>query len=426
MATTRLIPMHRVKGKSFGQSITARIEYATNADKTDQGTLVAAYHCDPKTAVKEMMISQKMHELITKKEESGKNDVLLYQIRQSFKPGEVTPDVALEIGRELALRFTKGQHQFVMATHVDHAHIHNHIVFNAISIDCLHKFRNYYGTSDTIRILSDQLCREHGLSIVETPNPNHDHYGKWLGNKKPIRWNERIRLHMDLALSQKPGDYLSFIALLAELGLEYREGKNPAVRMVGQTRFTTLRAVGEGYFEDDLQAVIRGERIHAPKAARYHAKRTCKTMLIIDIQRMLREDKGPGFSRWAKVQNLKQMAKTLNYLLDSHLSDKKAIDQLVRHTAIEYDQLTTELKKIEAAFDIEARAEYGNADDDVHQEKLSTLHDRRHALRTERSALRKAYQEMRIHQENVMQIFRARNPIDVTGSHLKNRNDHSL
>lgn len=347
MATTRLIPMHVIKGKTASQSVEERLKYAMNEDKTDNGTLVSAYGCDPKTAISEMLLCRKQHEILCGNSESVKNDVILYQIRQSFKPGEITPELAQRIGCELAMRFTKGKHQFVVSTHVDHAHIHNHIIFNATSMDYTQKFRNFYGSSKAIRGISDRLCLENGLSIVEDPNMEHDHYGKWLGNRKPMARRDRLRLAIDLAIAHRPTNFDEFRRMLLEEGVEMRTGRMPAVRMAGQDRFTGLRTLGEGYELEDLLGVIRGEKLHTPKAGKLLARNPAKVNLIMDIQKQLQAGKGPGYERWAKVFNLKQMAKTLNYLMEHRLYDLEVLEKHVGSVKTDYQKSVEALRMVE-------------------------------------------------------------------------------
>ena len=202
MATTRLISMHKNKGKDC---IVDRIDYALNPAKTNDGEYVSSYECDPKTVKGEFLLSKKIYSNITGREQE--NDVILYQIRQSFKPGEITPEVANKIGYELGLRFTKGNHAFIVATHIDKSHIHNHIIYNSTSLDCTRKFRDFLGTGKAVRKISDRLCLENGLSIIENSKRGKNHYGKWLEDKKPISHSEKIRQTIDKILSKKPIDF---------------------------------------------------------------------------------------------------------------------------------------------------------------------------------------------------------------------------
>ena len=156
MATTRLITIHISKGKSSGGSFAARLDYACNPDKTEDGQLVTGFACDPMTAANEFELMRRTYLNITGRHRDG--EVIAYQLRQSFKPGEVTPEEANQIGRELASRFLKGNHAFIVATHTDKAHIHNHIIFCATTLDCRHKFRNFLGSGKALARLSDQTA----------------------------------------------------------------------------------------------------------------------------------------------------------------------------------------------------------------------------------------------------------------------------
>ena len=171
MAATRLIALHRNKGKTLLQTLTARTDYARNPEKTEKGYLVTGYECDPMTAAEEFLLTK--HEYALTNGRDGANEVIAYQIRQSFKPGEVTPLIANEIGRETALRFTKGKHAFITATHTDRAHIHNHIIFNSTTLDGKRKFRDFHLSGLALQRVSDLVCLEHGLSVI-TPRPRSE------------------------------------------------------------------------------------------------------------------------------------------------------------------------------------------------------------------------------------------------------------
>ena len=165
MAATRLIALHVNKGRSVAGSLSDRTDYAKNPEKTEKGELVTSYCCDPMTVDEEFMLQKRQYFQTTGR--SQKDDVIAYQIRQSFKPGEITPEEANKIGQELALRFTKGKYSFIVATHTDRAHIHNHIVFNSTSIDGKKKFRDFRRSGIALQKVSDLICIEHGLSVIE-------------------------------------------------------------------------------------------------------------------------------------------------------------------------------------------------------------------------------------------------------------------
>lgn len=259
MATTRLIPMHKIKNQSIAYTVHKRIKYAIDPAKTLGGKLVLTYGCDSATAANEMLLTKRAYADYTGKE-ILESDVLLYQIRQSFKPGEVTPEQAQQIGYELAMNWTKGKHQFVVATHIDHAHIHTHIIYNATKIDARHKYRNSLGSSFALRRASDRLCLENGLSIVENPKPSRTHYGRWLGDKKKLSFQDKLRMAIDAALAEKPKNYDAFLKLMKEAGYEYKGGKQPGFCGPGQKKFTRLRSLKDGYSQGDILSIIVGKR----------------------------------------------------------------------------------------------------------------------------------------------------------------------
>ena len=347
MATTRLIPMHVIKGQTVAHTVHERLSYAINPDKTNSGQLVKAYGCEPETAAGEMLLCKKEYETYSGRSEEKKSDIVLYQIRQSFKPGEISPEKAQEIGYELAMSFTKSKYQFVVATHTDHAHIHNHIIVNSTSIDHTQKFRNFLGSSEAIRKISDKLCLENGLSIIEAPKQGPSHYGKWLGDKKPLSWQEKLRQTIDAAMAQKPADFDTFLKLMAENGYEVKRGQHLAFKASGQQKFTRLRSLGEGYSEDDLRSVILGKTVHTPKAKVPYRKNSDKINLLVDIQAKLQAGKGPGYERWAKVFNLKQMAQTINFLTENNITDYESLVEKTKAVTDRYYELSQQIKNLE-------------------------------------------------------------------------------
>ena len=347
MATTRLIPMHVIKGQTVAHTVHERLSYAINPDKTNSGQLVKAYGCETETAAGEMLLCKKEYETYIGRSEEKKSDIVLYQIRQSFKPGEITPEKAQEVGFELAMSFTKGKYQFVVATHTDHAHIHNHIIFNSTSNDHTQKFRNFLGSSEVIRKISDKLCLENGLSIIEAPKQGPSHYGKWLGDKKPLSWQEKLRQTIDAVMAQKPVDFDTFLKLMAENGYEIKHGQHLAFKTIGQQKFTRLRSLGEGYSEDELRSAILGKTDHTPKAKKTYPKNPNKINLLVDIQAKLQAGKGPGYERWAKVFNLKQMAQTINFLTENNITNYETVVEKTKAVTDRYHELSQQIKQIE-------------------------------------------------------------------------------
>lgn len=317
MATTRLIPLHTGKGRNFGKAIRNVIGYVSNPKKTHQGELVTGFGCNPETADGEFLLMKREYIAQTGRLR-GKDDVIAYHLRQSFVPGEITPEEANRIGCELAKRFTHGQHAYVVATHEDRRHVHSHIIISAVNLDCDRKFRNFWGSSKAIRRLSDTLCIQNGLSIIEQPKGHSKSYNKWLGNEAKTSQRDGLREVLDAVLARQPKDFEELLTMLQRGGWEVKRGKRISLKGKGQERFKRLDSLGEDYSEAALRAIIAGEKEYHPRE-----KKTVQPMrqvnLLVDIQAKLQAGKGAGYERWAKVFNLKQMAQTLNYLSENNL-----------------------------------------------------------------------------------------------------------
>jgi len=191
IATTRLIPLHTGKGRTVGQAVSDIIDYAENPEKTNNGKLISSYQCDSRIADAEFLFSKRQY-LARTGRRRGADDVIAYQIRQSFVPGEITPEEANRLGYELARRFTKGNHAFIVCTHVDKAHVHNHIIWNSTSLNYDRKFRDFLGSARAMRRLSDTICVQNGYSIVAAPKRRGKSYNKWQGSKTPSH-RDRLR-----------------------------------------------------------------------------------------------------------------------------------------------------------------------------------------------------------------------------------------
>lgn len=316
MAVTRIIPIRGSKGQSVIKSLTERTDYVKNPDKTENGALVYARGCTPQLVAAEFALSKRLYTQRTGRKEPG---VIAYHIRQSFKPGEVTPEEANRVGRELAERFLKGRHTYIVCTHTDRRHIHNHIIFNSTTLDGTAKFRDFLGSGRALGRLSDLICLEHNLSVIANPQRyTHPTYDKWLGDKKPPSHCDTLRADIDAALARKPKSFDELLALLRQSGWEVSAGTHVTFRRNGQ-RAMRLRSLGEGYSEVELRAVIEGKATHSPRGKRESAN------LLIDIEAKLAVGKGGGYERWAKVFNVKQMAKTLLYLQEHGIKSREEL-----------------------------------------------------------------------------------------------------
>ena len=342
MAATRLIPLHVNKGKPIAQSLGDRTDYAKNPEKTEKGELVTGYQCDPMTVDEEFMLSKRQYEQITGRRQ--KHEVIAYQIRQSFKPGEITPEEANRLGHELALRFTKGKYAFIVATHTDRAHVHNHIVFNSTSIDATRKFKNFWLSSFALQRVSDLICLENGLSVI-APKPYKERT-KRTAYPRRVKNRDVLCEDIDLILQKKLESIDAFLQELQQLNYEIKYGKHISVRGKNQTRFIRLSSLEDGYTEADLRAHFLGQREHKPAAKQRSRTNARPFNLVIDIQNKL-QSKGVGYQRWASVYNLKQMSKTLLFLRDHKIESMEQLDQMVMQQVAKRDALLTSIQQSE-------------------------------------------------------------------------------
>ena len=348
MATTRLIPLHAGKERTEGTAIRDILDYSKNPDKTEKGELITSYACDHRTADAEFLLAKREY-LERTGRYRGKDDVIAYHMRQSFLPGEITPEEANRMGQELARRFTHGNHAYIVATHTDKQHIHNHIIFHSVNLDCDRKFRNFFNSTRALHKLSDTICIENGYSIVADPKRHGQAYNKWLGDRAKPPQREAIRILIDDALAQKPADLDALLALLKAAGCEIKRGKQISIRGPGQTRFKRLDTLGEAYDLPALTAILAGERAHQPRKRTHTAAvQTPKVNLLVDIQAQLRSGKGPGYERWAKRFNIKQMAQTLNYLTENGLLDYRDLKKKAQQAEVHCNALSSAVKNTEA------------------------------------------------------------------------------
>ena len=341
IAATRLIPLHKNKGKNIASSLQVRIEYAQNPNKTKQGELVSSYQCSPQTVDEEFLLTKKLYEQTTGR--SQKNDIIAYQVRQSFKPGEVTAEEANKIGYEFASRFLKGKYAFIVATHIDRAHIHNHIIFNSTALDGTHKFKNFWLSYLAVQRLSDMVCLEHQLSVIAY-KPYRDRQKR---TTYPTRESNRDRLCsvIDEILQQKPTGYEDFLEKLKQQGYEIKHGKHTSVKGKGQKRFIRFRTLGEGYSEEEIKAVLAGKAEHRPQPKKPPKEQPFK--LLVDIQAKLAEGKGSGYERWAKKHNLKEMSRTLIFLQEQKIDSADELKERKDVAVARYHALGDSIKAAE-------------------------------------------------------------------------------
>ena len=342
LAATRLIPMRKNKGKSIGACLHNHTSYIQNPEKTEQGELVSSYQCSPLTVDEEFLLTKRLYEQTTGR--SQKSDVIAYQVRQSFKPGEVTPEEANRIGYEFAVRFLKGKHAFIVATHTDRAHIHNHIIYNSTALDGRKKFRNLWLSTFAVQRLSDLICLEHQLSTIE--------YKPYRERQKrivyPPKESNRDRLCgiIDTILAEKPKDFEAFLQKLEQQGYEVKRGKYTSVKGKGQKRFIRFRTLGTGYGEDEIKAVLEGKAKHQPYQKQPPQEQPFQ--LLVDIQGKMAEGKSVGYKKWATKFNLKEMSKTLLFLQEQKINSAEELRERAAAATERYHTMGNSIKAAEA------------------------------------------------------------------------------
>ena len=342
LAATRLIPMRKNKGKSIGACLHNHTSYIQNPDKTEQGELVSSYQCSPLTVDEEFLLTKRLYEQTTGRRQ--KSDVIAYQIRQSFKPGEITAEEANKVGYKLAMRFTKGKHAFIVATHTDRQHIHNHIIYNSTALDSTRKFRDFLLSGLAVQRLSDLICLEHQLSVIEI-KPYRERQKRTLYPPRESNRDKLCAVIDNILLSEKPASFEGFLQKLEQRGYEIKRGKYTSVKGTRQKRFIRFRTLGAGYSEDEIKAVIAGDAEHCP-----HQKQPPKEQpfhLLVDIQAKLSEGKSEGYARWAKKYNLKEMSKTLIFLQEKKIGSIKEMQERVDAATARYHELGDSIKAAE-------------------------------------------------------------------------------
>ena len=339
--------LHIGKGRTVSTAISDIIDYVKNPKKTDHGKLITSWQCDSRTADSEFIYSKQQYIRKTGRVR-GTDDVIAYHLRQSFRPGEISPNEANRLGCELAKRFTKENHAFIVCTHIDKAHVHNHIIWAATTLDETKKFRDFKRSAQAVRRLNDTICIQNGYSIVENPKGKGKSYDKWLGDKKKPSHRERICFAIDDALAKKPMDFEALLELLRQAGYEIKHGKVPSLRGAEQKNYIRMDTLGDGYSPNEIRAIIAGAKAHTPrKRFVQDAPEKPSGSLLIDIQAKLAEGKGAGYAKWATSYNLKQMSKTMIYLQENGLLDLNVLNQQTSKATQLFNELSRKQKEIE-------------------------------------------------------------------------------
>ena len=327
MAVTKIKPIKSTLKKA--------LEYIQNPDKTDDKMLVSSFGCSYETADIEFAFT------LSQALDKGNN--LAHHLIQSFEPGEVSFEKAHEIGKQLADAVTKEQYEYVLTTHIDKGHVHNHIIFCAVNFVDYHKYnsnkRSYYG----IRNISDRLCYENGLSVI-TPEKGHKgkSYIEYQTAKTGTSWKGKLKEAVDLLIPQV-ADFEELLEKLQASGYEIKNGKYVSCRAPGQERFTRLKTLGADYTEEAIKKRIAGTRSRTGK------KLTQENgiSLLIDIENNIKAQQSAGYEHWTKIYNLKQAAKTMNFLTENNILQYEDLIKKIDEIILDSEQTACSLKQNE-------------------------------------------------------------------------------
>lgn len=327
------------KIKAIRGTLSKAIAYILNPEKTDEKLLVSSYGCASETAAREFEWTRKIAE------QKGMNPVRIIarHVIQSFEIGEVTPELAHEIGKQFADEILGGKYEYVLTTHIDKDHVHNHLIFNAVDFVDYHAYKSYKRIYYDMREVSDRLCKENGLSVIPPSQNKGMGYKEYTEAKRGTSWKQKLKQTIDrLVITAK--DYDDFLRLMQEAGYEIKTGKYISFRAEGQERFTRSKTIGENYTEERIK-----ERIAGRTPRRSQRQTTPKGISLIgDIQERIRLIDSKGYEHKAKLTILKEAARTLNYLTENSLLQYADLEKKVEDVHSSYDRTGKELKGVEA------------------------------------------------------------------------------
>ena len=327
------------KIKAIRGTLSKAIAYILNPEKTDEKLLVSSYGCASETAAREFEWTRKIAE------QKGMNPVRIIarHVIQSFEIGEVTPELAHEIGKQFADEILEGKYEYVLTTHIDKDHVHNHLIFNAVDFVNYHAYKSYKRIYYDMREVSDRLCKENGLSVIPPSQNKGMGYKEYTEAKRGTSWKQKLKQTIDrLVITAK--DYDDFLRLMQEAGYEIKTGKYISFRNEGQERFTRSKTIGENYTEERIK-----ERIAGRTPRRSQRQTTPKGISLIgDIQERIRLIDSKGYEHKAKLTILKEAARTLSYLTENNLLQYADLEKKVEDVHSSYDRTGKELKVVEA------------------------------------------------------------------------------
>ena len=328
-------------------TLKAAIDYICNPEKTDGKLLVSSYGCAAETADIEFAW--------TRRHAIDKGTNLGRHLIQAFQPGEVTPEQAHEIGMELAKEILGGKYEFVLTTHIDKEHVHNHLIFNAVSFTDHKHYHSNKRSYHYIRRTSDRICKEHGLSVIIPGQAKGKSYIEHQAAQAGTSYKAKLKAAID-RLIPASADFEDLLLRLQREGYEIKRGKYVSCRASDQERFTRMKTLGVDYTEEAITARIAGRS----RPSRQPKQRNGRISLLVDIQNNIKAQQSAGYRRWATIENLKRIADTSNFLtehgigsyeelLDRCESASASVAQLkadLRDTGAKVDELTLKMKHV--------------------------------------------------------------------------------
>ena len=313
-------------------TLKAAIDYILNPEKTDGKLLASSFGCGLETADIEFAW--------TREAAGDRGTHLGRHLIQSFAVGETTPEEAHKIGMELAGAVLGGKYEFVLTTHVDKDHLHNHLIFNAVSFVDYKKYHSNKQSYHFIRRTSDRICKEHGLSVVVPGKDKGKSYAEYNAERQGKSYKAKLKLAIDTLIPQVP-DFEKLIRRLQEMGYEVKRGKYISFRAAGQERFTRAKTLGAAYTEEAIKERIQGVYIAKPM------REDKGIRLVVDIENSIKAGQSAGYERWAKLHNLKQAAKTMNFLTENKIEYYSDLESKIADIMTAHDAAAKAVKELE-------------------------------------------------------------------------------
>ena len=326
MAVTKIHPIKSTLKKA--------LDYIENPDKTDGKLFVSSYGCSYETADIEFQM------LLDQAYQKGNN--LAHHLIQAFEPGETTAEQAHEIGRQLADEVLQGKYPYVITTHIDKGHLHNHIIFCAVDMANQRKYISNRQTYAFIRRTSDRICKEHGLSVVVPGQDKGKSYAEYTAEKQGTSYKAKLKTAIDTLIPQVK-DFDELLRRLQEMGYEIKQGKYISFRAAGQERFTRTKTLGAAYTEEAIKERIKGVYVAKTKTLREDKK----IRLVVDLENSIKAQQSAGYERWAKIHNLKQAAKSMNFLTENKIEYYSELESKIADIMTAHDAAAKAVKEVE-------------------------------------------------------------------------------